>query len=111
MFRLHVGGSTGARGVRRNLPRAATVGSLPSIRRLRYRPGPAQTLMERRIFIAVFLSFVVVYAFQALFVAPEAPTPTPQQVQRPVEPGAPAEERRVPAEPVSGARALVTEAG
>jgi YidC/Oxa1 family membrane protein insertase len=68
--------------------------------------------MERRIFFAVFLSFVVVYAFQALFVPPEPPKPTTQQEQRPVGPAAPAataEPPRVPAEQVSAARPLVTD--
>jgi YidC/Oxa1 family membrane protein insertase len=39
--------------------------------------------MERRIFLAVFLSFVVVYAFQALFLPSEPPKPAPPQTVRP----------------------------
>jgi YidC/Oxa1 family membrane protein insertase len=39
--------------------------------------------MERRIFLAVFLSFVVVYAFQALFLPKEPSKPTSLQTERP----------------------------
>jgi YidC/Oxa1 family membrane protein insertase len=40
--------------------------------------------MERRIFLAVLLSFAVVYAFQALFLPPPQPVPeTPQELAQP----------------------------
>src|SRR5919106_1443749 len=65
--------------------------------------------MERRIFIAVFLSFVVVYAFQALFAPPEPPKPAAQPAQRPVTPAAPVEQPRAPAGEVPAARPLVSD--
>jgi YidC/Oxa1 family membrane protein insertase len=65
--------------------------------------------MERRIFFAVFLSFVVVYAFQMLFVSPEPPTPAPQQTQAPATPTVPAEQPRAPAVEAPAVRALVSE--
>ena len=64
--------------------------------------------MERRIFLAVFLSFVVVYAFQTLFVPPEPPKPAAQQAQPAPPAPAPAEQPRVAAEPVAAARPLVS---
>ena len=65
--------------------------------------------MERRIFLAVFLSFVVVYAFQTLFVPPEPPKPAAQQAQAKAVPPTLAEQPRVPAEPAAAARPLVSE--
>jgi YidC/Oxa1 family membrane protein insertase len=76
--------------------------------------------MERRIFLAVFLSFVVMYAFQALFVPQPPPDAPPAQEAA----GTPAPESAAPApaqtedaaqpapEPgVQGPRAIVSEAG
>jgi YidC/Oxa1 family membrane protein insertase len=67
--------------------------------------------MERRIFLAVLLSFAVVYAFQALLFPPAQPTPTtPQQQAEPGRPGAPSEQTAVtPSAPVATARATLTE--
>jgi YidC/Oxa1 family membrane protein insertase len=70
--------------------------------------------MERRIFFAVFLSFVVVYAYQALFIPPAPPQPTkPQSAQTPPsaspEQQAPVTEAPPPA-PVATARAVLSEA-
>ncbi|MGH9255639.1 MAG: membrane protein insertase YidC [Vicinamibacterales bacterium] len=45
--------------------------------------------MERRVLVAVLLSFLVIYAFQALFVPPP-PSPQPQGLPSPATPAAPA---------------------
>lgn len=66
--------------------------------------------MERRIFLAVFLSFLVVYAYQALFI-PKEPPPRPEpQAARPADPVPTAEPaaREAPL-PASGARPIVAE--
>ena len=65
--------------------------------------------MERRIFIAVFLSFVVVYAFQALFAPPEPPKPADPQAQRPATPAPPVEQPRPSTGELAVARPLVSE--
>jgi YidC/Oxa1 family membrane protein insertase len=74
--------------------------------------------MERRIFLAVFLSFLLVYAYQALFVPAQPPEPaaTTARPQRGGASSAPApvgaEARPIPAEPAPaapGERAIVGE--
>ena len=59
--------------------------TLPPVRRPRVRSGAAartsaRSLMERRVLLAVVLSFLVLYAYQALFVPP--PPPPSQQIQQ-----------------------------
>src|ERR1700741_2623915 len=46
--------------------------------------------MERRVLIAVFLSFVVLYAYQAIFVPPPPPSKSPSSPQSSQAPGTPA---------------------
>ena len=73
--------------------------------------------MERRIFLAVFLSFLVVYAYQSVFVPRQPPTPgdTAEQQQQPGAadtPTAPPNQAAAaaqPAEPISGSKTLVGE--
>ncbi len=71
--------------------------------------------MERRIFLAVFLSFVVLYAFQSFFVPPPAPeSPQPEAPAAAPESAAapPPEEGTAPAEPqAQRSRAVVSEPG
>ena len=52
--------------------------------------------MERRILVAVFLSFLVLYAYQALVVPPPQPPP-PQATSKPAAPAAPAASPEEPA--------------
>ncbi len=49
-------------------------------------PGPRKEFMERRVLIAVFLSFLVLYAYQTFFVPPAQP----QQARAAQPAGAPA---------------------
>jgi YidC/Oxa1 family membrane protein insertase len=69
--------------------------------------------MERRIFLAIFLSVVVLYAYQALFLPPP-PTQQPETpAAAPAAPGKPAAVERAPAPPqppAQAAPATVTEA-
>jgi len=69
--------------------------------------------MERRIFVAVFLSFLVVYAYQALFIEPEPPRPAQPQAEPPVAPPPTPSAAEIVAEahPVATARPVVSEAG
>src|SRR5262245_35099149 len=73
--------------------------------------------MERRVLLAIFMSFVVLYAYQALFVRP-APKPDPSSSTTPVptsvatppsSPVPPAETSPTPAAPSSGAIAIVSD--
>ncbi len=57
--------------------------------------------MEKRVLLAVVLSFMVLYAFQAMFPAPE--TPTPGAAQPPGAAGAPPPSAPAAAKPDSGA--------
>jgi YidC/Oxa1 family membrane protein insertase len=66
--------------------------------------------MERRIFLAVLLSFIVVYAYQALFIPPPRPTPPAEVTQ----PSAPRPQQAATAAPpvvpvAPAARAVVSE--
>ncbi|MGH9348280.1 MAG: membrane protein insertase YidC [Vicinamibacterales bacterium] len=66
--------------------------------------------MERRIFLAVFLSFLVVYAYQALFIPPEPPRPREQAAEPPPAPAAPVEPIPTPVPaPPPAARPVVSE--
>jgi YidC/Oxa1 family membrane protein insertase len=56
--------------------------------------------MERRVLIAVLLSFVVLYAYQALFVPP--PAVSPSQEGQPAQPAAPPASPPAPAPPAAG---------
>ena len=71
--------------------------------------------MERRIFLAIFLSVVVLYAYQAVFLPPPPPPePAPQQANRTqAEAPQPRREQSAPVvpQPATSARPVVTEAG
>jgi YidC/Oxa1 family membrane protein insertase len=68
--------------------------------------------MERRIFLAVFLSFLVVYAYQALFIPKEPPVGPEPQATRPAEPtpAADAAPRVAAPSPAISAQPVVAEA-
>ena len=71
--------------------------------------------MERRVLVAIFLSFIVLYAYQAFFVKP-APKPQPGATQTATKPGTPGAATATkpaaaaaPLAPVSTAAALVSD--
>jgi YidC/Oxa1 family membrane protein insertase len=74
--------------------------------------------MERRVLVAVILSFLVLYAYQAMFVPPPPPSRSPEApaappaASAPAAPAAPAEpspDRAVPAPPADAAAAVIGE--
>ncbi len=65
--------------------------------------------MERRIFLAVFLSFVVVYAYQALFVPAERPRPPAEQPAAPAAPPVATVQTPAPASTAPAAQPVVSE--
>ena len=62
---------------------AACRGAIPSAATALIPCPTARPLMERRVLIAVFLSFLVLYGYQAFFVPPPPPTPASQARQPP----------------------------
>ncbi len=80
----------------------ASAGALSPLWRVRIRPGAAapavltrrryrsQVFMEKRVLIAVFLSFLVLYAYQAIVPQPKrpAPRPAPAAITEPAGPAA-----------------------
>src|SRR3954465_9309700 len=93
---------------------------MSSPRASRARPGaaPDWTVMERRVLVAIFLSFIVLYAYQAFFVKP-VPKPQPgaaatQTAPRPAPRGTTTAAAKpagaaAPTLPVSTAAALVSD--
>src|SRR6185503_5914937 len=91
--RLHGGGGEASRRSSRSLAGYGQVVSLQAVRgpRVRSRPAHVDPLMERRVFIAILLSFAVLYGYQALFVPPQKPNvDVVEPKEKPAQPAPPA---------------------